>query len=61
MTGSRRFVPEWFDEFGSWLEYSESKNRAYIVFSVSCLEKRRMVDMKHLLKMVRMVFIEKKG
>jgi hypothetical protein len=26
---SRRFVPEWFDEFGSWLEYSESEDRAY--------------------------------
>ena len=25
----RRFQPEWFDEFGSWLEYSESKDRAY--------------------------------
>ncbi|KAL6645146.1 hypothetical protein ACP70R_016754 [Stipagrostis hirtigluma subsp. patula] len=25
----RRFIPEWFDEFGSWLEYSESKDRAY--------------------------------
>jgi hypothetical protein len=25
----RRFVPEWFDEFGGWLEYSESKDRAY--------------------------------
>lgn len=33
----------------------------HIVFSVSCLEKRRIVDMKHLLKMVGMVFIEKKG
>jgi len=27
--GPRRFIPEWFDEFGSWLEYSESKDRAY--------------------------------
>ena len=26
---NRRFNPEWFDEFGSWLEYSESKDRAY--------------------------------
>lgn len=25
----RRFVSEWFDEFGSWLEYSESKHKAY--------------------------------
>jgi hypothetical protein len=25
----RRFVSDWFDEFGSWLEYSESKDRAY--------------------------------
>jgi hypothetical protein len=26
---NRRFNPEWFDEFGSWLEYSESTDRAY--------------------------------
>ena len=26
---NRRFNPEWFDEFGNWLEYSESTNRAY--------------------------------
>jgi hypothetical protein len=26
---SRRFNPDWFDEFGSWLEYSESKDKAY--------------------------------
>ena len=25
----RKFNPEWFDEFGSWLEYSESKDKAY--------------------------------
>jgi hypothetical protein len=25
----RRFILEWFDEFSSWLEYSESKDRAY--------------------------------
>jgi hypothetical protein len=25
----RRFIPEWFDEFGRCLEYSESKGRAY--------------------------------
>jgi hypothetical protein len=25
----RRFVSEWFDVFGSWLEYSESKHKAY--------------------------------
>jgi hypothetical protein len=25
----RRFVPEWFNEFGGWLEYSESKDRVY--------------------------------
>jgi hypothetical protein len=25
----RRFIPEWFDEFESWLEYSESKDKAY--------------------------------
>ena len=26
------FVPEWFDEFGGWLEYSESKDRAYCFY-----------------------------
>ncbi|KAG2559180.1 hypothetical protein PVAP13_8NG295552 [Panicum virgatum] len=26
--GPRRFIPDWFDEFGSWLEYSESTGRA---------------------------------
>ena len=26
---NRRFNPEWFDEFGNWLEYSESTHRAY--------------------------------
>jgi hypothetical protein len=25
----RRFNSEWFNEFGSWLEYSESKDKAY--------------------------------
>jgi hypothetical protein len=25
----RRFNPEWFDEFGNWLEYSESTDKAY--------------------------------
>ena len=25
----RRFIPDWFDEFGSLLEYSEEKDRAY--------------------------------
>ena len=32
-----------------------------IAFIVSCLEKRRMADMKHLLKMVGMAIIERKG
>uniref|UniRef100_A0ACD5ZEA4 Uncharacterized protein n=1 Tax=Avena sativa TaxID=4498 RepID=A0ACD5ZEA4_AVESA len=26
---NRRFNPAWFDEYGSWLEYSESKDKAY--------------------------------
>ena len=25
----RRFNPEWFDEFGNWLEYGESTDKAY--------------------------------
>nr|XP_051178678.1 uncharacterized protein LOC127293152 [Lolium perenne] len=25
----RRFIPDWFDEYGSWLEYSELKDKAY--------------------------------
>jgi hypothetical protein len=58
----RRFIPEWFDEFDSWLEYSESKDRAYcFCFVVSCLERRRMQDTKHLLLMVGMVIIGKRG
>ena len=28
----RRFIPEWFDEFGPWLEYSEAKDRAYCFY-----------------------------
>jgi hypothetical protein len=24
-----RFSPNWFDDYGSWLEYSESKDKAY--------------------------------
>lgn len=40
MTGSRRFVPEWFDEFGSWLEYIESKNRACCFFCFLFREKK---------------------
>lgn len=40
MTSSRRFVPEWFDEFGSWFEYSESKNRAYCFFCFLFREKK---------------------
>jgi hypothetical protein len=28
----RRFVPEWFEDFGGWLEYSESKDRAYCFY-----------------------------
>jgi hypothetical protein len=45
----RRFVPQWFDDFGGWLEYRESKIE-HIAFIVSYLEKRRMMHMKHLLK-----------
>jgi hypothetical protein len=56
---SRRFVLEWFDEFGGWLEYSESKTE-HIAFIVLCLEKRRMMDMILFLKMVGMVSIENK-
>jgi hypothetical protein len=25
----RKFNPDWFDEFGSWLEYSKEKDKAY--------------------------------
>jgi hypothetical protein len=27
--GKKKFNPDWFDEFGSWLEYSEEKDKAY--------------------------------
>jgi hypothetical protein len=36
----RRFNPEWFDEFGSWLEYSESTDRAYCFFCFLFREKK---------------------
>jgi hypothetical protein len=26
---NRRFNPAWFDEYGSWIEYSESQDKAY--------------------------------
>ena len=26
----RRFIGEWFDEFGPWFEYSEKKHKAYL-------------------------------
>jgi len=54
----RSFQLEWFDEF-DWLEYSEKKG--HIVFTVSYSEKRRMQVTKHLLLMVGMVIIGKKG
>ena len=38
-----------------------SPKTEHIAFIVSCLEKRRMADMKHLLKMVGMAIIESKG
>jgi len=38
--GPRRFIPEWFNEFGSWLEYSESKDRAYCFFCFLFREKK---------------------
>jgi hypothetical protein len=36
----RRFIPEWFNEFGGWLEYSESKDRAYCFFCFLFREKK---------------------
>jgi hypothetical protein len=36
----RRFVQEWFDEFGGWLEYSESKYRAYCFYCFLFREKK---------------------
>ncbi|XP_021306313.1 uncharacterized protein LOC8155504 [Sorghum bicolor] len=38
--GPRRFIPEWFDEFGNWLEYSESKDRAYCFLCFLFREKK---------------------
>ena len=26
----RRFIGEWFDEFGPWFEYSEKKHKTYL-------------------------------
>lgn len=58
----RKFNPNWFDEFGGWLEYSKEKDRAYCFF-VSYLETliRKRMGIKHLLQMVGMVGIEKTG
>ncbi|KAG8060174.1 hypothetical protein GUJ93_ZPchr0002g23303 [Zizania palustris] len=36
----RRFVPEWFDEFRGWLEYSESKDKAYCFYCFLFREKK---------------------
>jgi len=57
---SRRFMREWFDEFGPWLEYCETKYKAYCFYCFFCLEKRKMQDMMYLWLMVGMVFIGKK-
>jgi len=35
------FQPEWFDEFGSWLEIENPKIE-HIIFVVSCLKKTSM-------------------
>jgi hypothetical protein len=50
---NRRFNPELFDEFGNWLEYSESTDRAYFLL-VSCVETplRKRLGTSHLLLMV---------
>jgi hypothetical protein len=56
----RRFQQEWFDDFGSWLEYSESKDRAYF-FVISCSEKRRIHDIRISLLSAGMVITEKSG
>jgi hypothetical protein len=37
----RSFHPEWFDKFGDWLEYSESKYRPYYFCCFLFKEKKR--------------------
>ena len=36
----RRFMREWFDEFGPWLEYSEKKHKAYCFYCFLFREKK---------------------
>ena len=36
----RRFMQEWFDEFGPWLEYSEKTQRAYCFYYFLFREKK---------------------
>jgi len=36
----RRFMREWFDEFGHWLEYSETKHKAYYFYYFLFREKK---------------------
>jgi hypothetical protein len=56
----RRFIPEWLMNSVVGLNIV-SQNIGPIVFVVSCLERRRMHDTKHLLLMVGMVIIGKRG
>ena len=56
----RRFMREWFDEFVLGLNKVRQSIK-HIAFIVSCLEKRKMQDMKHLLLMVGMVITGKIG
>ena len=37
---SRRFMREWFDEFGHWLQYSETKHKAYYFYYFLFREKK---------------------
>lgn len=58
--GPRRFIPEWFNEFGGWLEYSESKDRAYC-FCYFLFRHKKDGGYEAFVKMVGMVIIERKG
>lgn len=58
--GPRRFILEWFDEFGGWLEYSESKDRAYC-FCYFLFRHKKDGGYEAFVKMVGMVIIERKG
>lgn len=40
----RKFNPAWFDEFGGWLEYNKSKDRAYYFFCLLFRDRNKKIE-----------------